>query len=208
MIVFTIINEVTDQVYVATTGKTPKARWKQFVDAASLGIKAKIYDDILEHGAESFSVAEFGVAMDREHSRELLDEAMEQYDAISLQGVKTSLDTIVGETPVRKATPAKAPKPSSMDLVKQALMSAGTTGTAVVSQAKTAAKPKKAAAPKISTGRAASSSKEKRIKELIAQEKLARETAQKAKASAEADEMAAIMAKIDSRATSSYRRGR
>lgn len=208
MIVFTIINEVTDQVYVATTGKTPIARWKQFVDATPLGIKAKIYDDIREHGAESFSIAEFGVAMDREHSRELVDEAIEQFDAINLQGVKTSLDPIIGENLARKATPAKAKKSNAMDLVKQALMDAGTTAPAATPSKKAPEKPKKATVPKISTGRAASSSKEKRIKELIAQEKLARESAQKAKASAEADEMAAIMAKIDSRASASYRRGR
>lgn len=52
---------------------------------------------------------------------------------------------------------------------------------------------------KLPDGRVSSSAKEKRIKEAIAQERMERESAQAAKAAAEAKEMAEIMAKLDQR---------
>ena len=58
---------------------------------------------------------------------------------------------------------------------------------------------------KLPDGRVSSSTKEKRIKEAIAKEKMEREAAQAAKAAAEAKEMAAIMAKLDQRSKETER---
>jgi colicin import membrane protein len=75
-------------------------------------------------------------------------------------------------------------------------------GTLSESGKKSAISSKAKSAPvkdKLPEGRVSSSAKERRIKEAIAQEKIEREAAQAAKAAAEADEMAAIMAKLDQR---------
>lgn len=92
---------------------------------------------------------------------------------------------------LRSAVSSKPPKASS------------TTGTTKMASRKTA-EPKAPAAK----GRTGSSIKEKRIKEAIAQEKAAIEAAKRQQAESQADEMAAILNRLDERnkAAASYKR--
>lgn len=89
------------------------------------------------------------------------------------------------KTPLRK-------KPGSS--LRQAVKQKATT-----TAAKTTKKPAAASAGKLAKGRTGSALKEKRIKEAIAQEKQAMDTAKNQQVSAQADEMASILANLDER---------
>ena len=73
MIVFTITNDVTDEVYVGTTKDSVDERWKQYQEAAKLDhTAARLFKDIRDFGAEKFTISEFAVAYDREDLKERL----------------------------------------------------------------------------------------------------------------------------------------
>jgi len=180
LIVFTITNDVTDEVYVGTTKVSIEERWKQYQEAAKLDhTAARLYKDIRDFGAKSFSVSEYAVAFDREDQKDLFDEAMEEHQGISLVGVKTTV-----------------PKPVKVAVKK----------TAVKKPAVKKAPVKKPAKEKVSSGRTNSAAKERAIKEAISEEKAERETQKLMKAAAEAQEMRDIMARLDNRGSSLKKR--
>ena len=73
MIVFTITNDVTDEVYVGTTTVSIEERWNQYQEAAKLDhTAARLYKDIRDFGAKSFSLSEYAAAYDREDLKDLL----------------------------------------------------------------------------------------------------------------------------------------
>lgn len=182
MLVFTLTNNVTDEVWVGTCKDSSEERFTQFKNAMTLGIKAQIYKDLRDYGVNNFSVADFAMASDREELAELFVEAMDTYDARSLQGIKTSLRSAAAP----KAAPVKKRAPSA-------------TGSKV----KTKVKPSK---EKISTGRTNNSAKEKLIKERMAEEKAERETIKRRQEREQADEMAAIIARLDARGSTLAKR--
>jgi hypothetical protein len=185
LIVYTLTNTITEQVFVGTTTDSATERWKQIQAALPLGFEGKIYKEIRDLGADSFVLNDFAVAYDRAEMKELFIEAMETHNGISLQGLKTK------EIKVAKVTELK------------------TVGVRTSSTSKLNTKPTvKRAAPKekISTGRVNSAAKERAIKEAIAEEKAQRAMIAQQKAMAEADEMKAIMAKLDGRAAAAKRR--
>ncbi len=185
MIVFTITNDVTDEVYVGTTKDSVDERWKQYQEAAKLDhTAARLFKDIRDFGAEKFTISEFAVAYDREDLKDMFDEAMDEFNGISLVGVKTTKPKPVKVAPVKKAA------------VKKSTTSRTTSGPVTTKIVK----------PKLASGRTNSAAKERAIKEAIAEEKAERESQKLAKAAAEAQEMRDIMARLDNRGSSLKKR--
>jgi hypothetical protein len=185
LIVFTITNDVTDEVYVGTTKDSVEERWKQYQEAAALDhTAARLFKDIRDFGAKSFSPSEYAVAYDREDLKDLFEEAMEEHQGISLVGVKTTKPK-----PVKVA----APKKTAVKKSTTSKTSGGPVTTKIVK-------------PKVASGRTNSAAKERAIKEAIAEEKAERETKKLMKASAEAQEMRDIMARLDNRGSTLKKR--
>jgi hypothetical protein len=187
LIVFTITNDVTDEVYVGTTKDSVDERWKQYQEAAAIDhTAARLFKDIRDFGAKNFSPSEYAVAFDREDLKDLFEEAMEEHQGISLVGVKTIQPKPVKVAPPKKAAPKKT-------TAAKARNAHGPVTTIL-------------AKPKISSGRTNSAAKERAIKEAIAEEKAERETQKLMKASAEAQEMRDIMARLDNRGSTLKKR--
>jgi predicted nucleotidyltransferase len=185
LIVFTITNDVTDEVYVGTTKDSVEERWKQYQEAAKLDhTAARLFKDIRDFGAEKFTPCEYAVAYDREDLKDMFEEAMDEFNGISLVGVKTTKPK-----PAKVATPKKT-------ITARTASPARTTSTTTTKIAK----------PKVSPGRTNSAAKERAIKEAIAEEKAQREAEKLARAAAEAKEMREIMARLDSRGSTLKKR--
>ena len=180
MLVYTLTNNITGDVWVGTCKDSSDERFMQLQEAMALGIKAQIYKDLRDFGVENFTVEDYAVAHDREELKDIFDEAMDIHEGKSLVGVKTTL----GKTSIANAAPLK----SSTTRTRKATSS--TTSTT---------KTKTVAVEKLATGRTGSAKKEKLIKEKLAEEKAAREAAKLKQVREQADEMAAIMARLDSR---------
>ena len=191
MLVFTLINELTDDVWVGTTHEdmSPEARFQQFQNALELGIDHPFYEELKKFGSEAYSVNLFAVAEDRTELKLLVEEALETYDGKSLVGIKT----------VRPGTTlaALAPKAKS----KPRTTTAKTTSTTGASGTTS-----KAAKEKLATGRTGSAAKERKIKEAIEAEKAAIAAAKAKQAMEEAAEMKAIMAGLDARGSTLKKR--
>jgi hypothetical protein len=186
LIVFIITNEVTDEVYVGTTKDSVEERWKQYQEAAALDhTAARLFKDIRDFGAKSFTPSEYAVAFDREDLKDLFEEAMEEHQGTSLVGVKT-----IKPKPVNVAAPKKT-------AVKKATTKSKISGGAVTT---------KVVKPKVASGRTNSAAKERNIKEAIAEEKAERESKKLMKASSEAQEMRDIMARLDNRGSTLKKR--
>ena len=181
MIVFTVQNSITQQYYVGIATECSSSRWQKFVAATAYNIEAAIYDDLKQYGTKNFQVSDYAETSDREELGELLREAIIEFNASSLQGIKTTPPVqIVASNKSNKKTPTQKSSSLSSEPVK---------------------------AEKIASGRTSSSKKEKSIREAIAKEKAEREQEKLAKIADEADEMKAIMARLDARsATTKSRR--
>jgi paraquat-inducible protein B len=184
LIVFTITNNVTDEVYVGTTVDNVEERWQQYQEAAkSDHTAAALFKDIRDFGAKSFTASEYAVAFDREDLKDLFEEALDEYQGTSLVGVKTippkPMKAVTKKTTTKKATT----RPKTSGAVKTKIVK-----------------------PKVASGRTNSAAKERAIKEAIAEEKAERESVKIAKASAEAQEMRDIMLRLDSRGSGNKKR--
>lgn len=191
MIVFTLVNEATDDVWVGTAreGVSPEARFKQFQDALELGIDHPFYKELKTFGPGAFSVNLFAAAEDPAELKMLVEEALEAHDGKSLAGIKT----------VRPGTTkaALATKPKSRS------------GTAAAKKASTRGGSRVATKPakeKLSSGRTGSAAKERKIKEAIEAEKAAIAAAKAKRAAEEAAEMKAILAGLDARGSTLRKR--
>lgn len=180
MLVYTLTNNTTGDVWVGTCKDSSDERFMQLQEAMALGIKAQIYKDMRDFGIENFTVEDYAVADDREELKDIFDEAMEIHNGRSLVGVKTTL----GKTSIANSAPLK----SSIKKV-----------TRPSTNAQPSATTKPAKQEKLATGRTGSAKKEKLIKEKLAEEKALREAAKIKQVREQADEMAAIMARLDSR---------
>lgn len=192
MIVFTLINEHTDDAWVGTAreGVSAEARFQQLQDALPLGIDHPFYKELKTFGPDAFSVDLFAVAEDRTELQELVEEALDSYNAKSLVGIKTVLP---GTT---KASLAPKPKPRTR--------TAASAATSVASAGK--ATTKKVTREKIATGRTGSAAKERAIKAGIEAEKARIAAAKARKVQEEADEMKRILAGLDARGSTLSRR--
>ncbi len=191
MLVYTLTNNITGDVWVGTCKDSSDERFMQLQEAMALGIKAQIYKDLRDFGVQNFTVEDYAVAYDRDELKDIFDEAMDIHNGKSLIGVKTTL----GKTSIAKVAPLKS---STSTTAKRKTLST------------TAIEPKRAAAAlineKIATGRTGSAKKEKLIKERLAEEKAEREATKLKQIREQADEMAAIMARLDSRGSTVSKR--
>lgn len=204
MLVFTITNNVTEDVWVGTCKDSSDERFQQFQEATALGIKATFYKDLRDFGVQNFTVEDYAIAHDREELRDIFDEAMDTYDGKSLSGIKTTL----GKTSIATAAPLTAATQRAMAAKKTIVTSrAATSGIKKAAASKSigaSGRPisRKVTKEKLANGRTGSANKERSIKESIAEEKAMRESSKSKQIMEQADEMKAILAALDSRGSS------
>jgi hypothetical protein len=190
MIVFTITNNTTDDVWVGTCKDSSDERFQQYQEAMALGVKHRFYKDLSDFSVQNFTVEDFAVATDREELKDLFDEAMETYDGRSLVGVKTGL----GKTSIAKTAPLPSaivrPRTTSVFGIKAATP-------------RVTVKPVK---EKLASGRTGSAIKERQIKEKLSEEKAIRESLKSKQVMEQADEMKAILAGLDARGSTLKKR--
>lgn len=193
MIVFTISNTVTKTVYVGTTNNSVEERWAQLQLAMELPIKAPLYKDMRDLGVDCFSAEEYAVADSREELAELFEEAMSHYEGTSLKGLKmTAPKTAPSEiTSAFVSQKAKVSKPALKPKPTIAAVATPAPGVEKL---------------KLATGRTGSAIKERNIKEAITKEKEQREELKSRQIAEQADEMKAIMARLDARGSTLRRR--
>ncbi|MFB9888092.1 GIY-YIG nuclease family protein [Balneatrix alpica] len=260
MIIFKIVNRITEQTYLGSAKSDVFARWQEYVKAAEAGLDFPLYDDIRQHGEQAFEVLEIDFAESREELQELELYYMVELRARSLKGYKFAPSKLIPaamlgisqeeweaanqsakavvEEPVEEAPaePAKdlrnsnlaatiaalrtqqnAPRrrskaaadTSSPSLgrakqdakIEQVSLDAGLDSSLLASLQSAPANTKTSSNSEavLPTGRARSSTKEKRIREALAKEREAREAAKLAQIEAERDEMATILANINAR---------
>ncbi|RTE66626.1 hypothetical protein EH243_05960 [Amphritea opalescens] len=254
MIIFTITNTVSKQVYVGSTRSDIDSHWETLLIAAESGVEAELYNDIRDAGAQSFALSEWGFADNLSEARELTADAIETFDAKSLQGLitkpkpskvhrqsaaerKAALALLeeaeqqallkseiakptgeAGETPAteadlkllarkrdaelearivreRQETMAMNKVLAEMEFRKRSKSSKNKAKSTGIKTPKATS-----TAPKLAVGKVSSAKLEKEIKEKIVEEREARETTKISRQKAEAQEMAAVMARIDARA--------
>ena len=244
LIIFTITNTVSKQVYVGSTRNEIDSHWETLLIAAESGVEAELYNDIRSAGAHSFALSEYGFADNLSEARELTADALETFNAKSLQGLITKPKpskahrqsaeerkaalALLEEAEQKALLKGDIEKPSGeVDLkllaqqrdaelearivrerqetmaMNKVLAAMDSRKRSKSSKAKTKAsvtKPASTAAPKLATGKVSSAAQEKLIREKIAQEREARESSKLSRQQAEAQEMAAVMARIDARA--------
>lgn len=99
MIVFTITNNETDRVFVASSRNAPEDRWEQLITQANEGSEGEIFDEIRNHDTDVFSVEEWGFGEDPKEIRQLMREAQHDLGA-----------TVVNTGKVDALPPAKRKK--------------------------------------------------------------------------------------------------
>ena len=90
MIIFTVTNKTTSQVYVGSTRNDLVDQWEKMVAAAEQNLDYPLYQEIRVHGRDGFVVEEWDFVEDRNELNTLEQEAIETLDARSLRGYKTS----------------------------------------------------------------------------------------------------------------------
>ncbi|MEM5529630.1 GIY-YIG nuclease family protein [Gammaproteobacteria bacterium AS21] len=204
MIVFTIKNSRNNTVYIGTTKKSIDECWTMYQLAKDAAIDAPLYNDMRQYGVACFSIEEYDFAESREELVELYEEAMQEFNGISLKGMKTALPRTAVYT-LKEDTESATPiiKRDASESNSQTIASAN---NRLISKASKGTRLGAKAAPeepvvklKLATGRTGSAIKEKRIKEAIEQEKAARDALKRKQIAEQADEMKAILSALDSR---------
>ncbi|WBA83051.1 GIY-YIG nuclease family protein [Endozoicomonas sp. GU-1] len=90
MIIFTVTNKTTSQVYVGSTRNDLVDQWEKMVAAAEQNLDYPLYQEIRVHGRDSFVVEEWDFVDDRNELNALEQEAIETLNARSLRGYRTS----------------------------------------------------------------------------------------------------------------------
>jgi len=218
LIVFTIKNTRTDNVYVGTTKDSIDERWAVYQLAKDLPIEAPLYSEMRKYGVVCFTIEEYDFAETREELAELFAEAMTQFDGISLKGTKTSMPrtavypTSEGAVPKVKAEPKVAVKKetSTQSVVKTVVEPRALSAVQATAKTRSNLSHTESADPKVklklATGRTGSAIKEKRIKEAIALEKQERAAKKSKQIQEQSDEMKSILANLDARGSTLRKR--
>ncbi|WP_422410761.1 MULTISPECIES: hypothetical protein [unclassified Endozoicomonas] len=90
MIIFTVTNKVTKQIFVGSTRNDLESQWEKMVAAAHQDMDYPLYREIRIHGEDAFTVEEWDRAESREELAELEQDAIDFFGAHSLRGYKTS----------------------------------------------------------------------------------------------------------------------
>lgn len=106
MIIFTVTNKITSQVYVGSTRNDLSGQWNKMVAAAEQNLDYPLYREIRMHGRDSFVVEEWDFTDSRHELNQLEREAIKIFNARSLKGYKTSTIKIEPKkkTRVRKSS--------------------------------------------------------------------------------------------------------
>lgn len=228
MIVFTAKNKVTGEVFVGSARESVEENWAQLIVKAEEQGTGDILDAIRTHQADSFEVETWGYGDSAADARELIKDACEVLNAQVIKTGRapslTAQDIHADEkktVELRQAGSTKDYQDIKDLMVKIEMKRKENRKTAPVSSVAKKASTKSSATKKtpstqakhtkvvnlndhkakdkLPEGRVGSSSKEKRIREAIAKEKLEREAKKAAQIAEQADEMAAILAKLDSK---------
>ncbi|MDE1460551.1 hypothetical protein [Spartinivicinus poritis] len=116
MIIFTITNKVTGQVFVGSTRNSLESQWTKIVSAAEQGLDYPLYKQICRYGDDQFDVEEWDFADTREELMALEQEAIDSLQAESLRGYKTAVTQkrVVVAAPKKRAPSSRA-KPSTSE---------------------------------------------------------------------------------------------
>lgn len=90
MIIFTVTNKTTFQVYVGSTRNSLSDQWEKMVAAAEQNLDYPLYQEIRVHGPDAFAVEEWDYVENRDELNVLEQEAIKSLNARSLKGYKTS----------------------------------------------------------------------------------------------------------------------
>lgn len=90
LIIFTVTNKTTSQVYVGSTRNDLVDQWEKMVAAAEQNLDYPLYQEIRVHSRDGFVVEEWDYIEDRNELNMLEQEAIETLNARSLKGYKTS----------------------------------------------------------------------------------------------------------------------
>ena len=106
MIIFTVTNKTTSQVYVGSTRNSLSDQWEKMVAAAEQNLDYPLYQEIRAHGPDAFVVEEWDYIDNRDELNALEQEAIKTLNARSLKGYKTSTIKIQPKkkTRVRKSS--------------------------------------------------------------------------------------------------------
>lgn len=118
LIIFTITNKVTDQVFVGSTRNSLESQWVKIVSASEQGLDYPLYKQICRYGVDQFEVEEWDYAETRGELLALEQEAVDSLGAESLRGYKTAVTqkrAPAAVTKKRKASTSK-PKPSASEV--------------------------------------------------------------------------------------------
>ena len=102
LIIFTVTNKVTGQVYVGTTRNDLESQWEKMIAAAEQNMDYPLYRDLRTQGTDNFLVEEWDCTDDRSELAALEREAIETFSAKSLRGYKTSTVKIQPKKKVRQ----------------------------------------------------------------------------------------------------------
>lgn len=102
LIIFTVTNQVTGQVYVGSTRNDLESQWEKMVAAAENNMDYPLYREIRTQGAEHFTVEVWDCTDDRQELALLEEEALTTLNARSLKGYKTSTVKIQPKKKVRQ----------------------------------------------------------------------------------------------------------
>ncbi len=89
MIVFTVTNNESGRVFVASSRNAPEDRWEQLVTQALDGSEGEIFNEIRSFDSSVFSVDEWGFGEDPKEIRQLMREAQHDLDATVVNTGKT-----------------------------------------------------------------------------------------------------------------------
>ena len=102
LIIFTVTNTLTHQIYVGSTRNDLEDQWEKMVAAAEQDLDYPLYRDIRRYGTDIFHREVYDMAESRAELAELEQNAVQELNAISLRGHKTSTVIIKKKTQVRR----------------------------------------------------------------------------------------------------------
>ncbi len=97
MIIFTITNNVTGQIYVGHTRNKLTEQWQKMLSAAHLNLGHPLYNEIIIYGNKNFTVEEYDIAETLQEAKVIEKEAISHFHAKSLQGYKISNSVITNK---------------------------------------------------------------------------------------------------------------
>jgi len=89
VIVFTVTNNESGRVFVASSRNAPEDRWEQLITQALDGSEGEIFNEIRSFDSSVFSVDEWGFGEDPKEIRQLMREAQHDLDATVVNTGKT-----------------------------------------------------------------------------------------------------------------------